>query len=255
MQVLGLIPAYDESATIESVIRDLVNYLPEVLVVDDGSRDRTAKLAKEAGALVISHHANLGIGSALMTGYRHAISEGIDVIVQQDADGQHDPSYIPEMLSKIESGHDLVVASRYLHPQNREGVPWRDAGIRFYSHLLSLLLSQEVTDATSGFRAIRTRGVLAAHSLPSRHWAIFQTFDFVKSGLRYTEIAARMRPRSSGTSQFSVPTMALYHLRVSRSLIGQLLGARGEPLQGDHEFEKGGAGLDEGRDRPKLSSK
>ena len=254
MQVLGLIPAYDESATIESVIRDLMNYVPEVLVVDDGSRDATAELARGAGALVISHQANLGIGSALMTGYRHAIGEGIDVIVQQDADGQHDPSYIPEMLSKIESGHDLIVASRYLHPEHRESIPWRDAGIRFYSQFLSILLSQDVTDATSGFRAVRTRGLMAAHSLPSRHWAISQTFDCIRLGLRYTEIPALMRPREIGVSQFSIPTMALYHLRVGRSLLGQLLGARGEPMDGHSEDEKGGANRDESGDRPKLSS-
>lgn len=253
MAILGVVPALNEAATIGEVIHNLRGLVDEVLVIDDGSRDSTARVARKAGAVVLSHPANLGIGKALMSGYHHAVREGVEIVVQQDADGQHDSSYVPEMISCIKEGNDLVVASRYLDPVNREPIPWRDAGIRFYSRLLSLLTFRKVTDTTSGFRAIRTKCLTAASTLPPRHWAIYQTLDFIKTGFKYAEIPARMRPRRTGDSQFSFGTMALYHLRVSRSVVGQLLGRRNESTQWGPEPERGGAGY-ESSDRPKLSS-
>ena len=226
---MGIIPAHNEVSTIGDVIAGLRDYVDRILVVDDGSDDDTASSARRAGASVLSHQRNLGGGAALMSGYAYAIREGAEVIVQIDGDGQHDPEYIPEMLSKIETGSDLVVGSRYLDPFNAEEIRWRDSGIRFYSRMLSLLLSNAVTDATSGFRLARTQSLMRMEPLPPRHWAICQTFDFIRAGLRYGEISVRMLPRMKGDSQFSAQAAAMYHLRVGRALAPRLVMSAAPP--------------------------
>lgn len=223
MRIIAVVPAYDESDNIGKVVSETRHYVHRVVVVDDGSRDDTGAIADGAGALVVPHPENLGIGSALMTGYNQALQLGADVVVQLDADGQHDPSYIPEMASKIADGYHLVVASRFLDPAEREPRAWRTIGIFLYSRLLSWLLAHGITDATSGYRAIRADALPLIRGLPSRHWAICQTFDMISLGFRYAEVAVRMSPRIYGNSQFSLPTAFLYHYRVARELIPRLI--------------------------------
>ena len=103
-QAFLLIPAYNEESRIASVIRGVKERYPslEVVVIDDGSKDETRRQAMEAGARVISHPYNLGYGVALQTGYKYALKEGYEALVQMDGDGQHDPSYIPSLLNLIQ---------------------------------------------------------------------------------------------------------------------------------------------------------
>lgn len=222
MNVFAVIPACNEEETISLVVSRTQEHVDRVIVIDDGSRDQTAIFGKRAGATVIRHMQNTGIGASLMTGYRYSLINGANVLVQLDGDGQHDPQNIPDMLDELGSGRDLVVASRYLDPASNEGGGWRDLGIQFYSKLLSLLTSFHVTDATSGFRALTAESLREARPLPTRHWAICQTYDYLGSGKNYGELPVRMDTRSHGKSQFSISTAALYHFRVAAAFASQL---------------------------------
>ncbi len=228
MVAIAIIPAYNECGTIGSIITQVLEHVPEVIVVDDGSDDNTAEVASRAGATVLSRSANLGIGRSLSAAYEVVLYGGYEVIVQIDADGQHDPAYIPQLISTVEGGKDLVVASRYLASFDASTPAWRVAGIRFYSKLLSFLTGTRVTDATSGFRALSAGGLKSSRDLPTRHWAIYQTLDYLLRQLAYEEVPVRMRPRRQGSSHFTTQAALLYHLKVATAIFPLLLEGSGE---------------------------
>ena len=166
-QVSLLIPAYNEEARITAVIQGIKERYPslEVLVVDDGSHDGTRREAVRAGARVISHPYNLGYGVALLTGYRYALREGREALVQIDADGQHDPAYIRALLEAIQKGEaDVAIGSRFLGVEGFDGQypPYRASrtrrvGMWLFGTIASLLIKQKVTDPTSGYRAMNRK--------------------------------------------------------------------------------------------------
>ena len=108
MKVCAVIPAYNEAATIGEIIQETKKYVDKVFIVDDASVDNTAEVATENGAEVIRHNINRGIGAAQRTGYTVAMSDGFDYIVQLDADGQHDPRYIPTLLETAQD-YDMII--------------------------------------------------------------------------------------------------------------------------------------------------
>ena len=119
MKTLIIIPAYNEELTIGSVVA-LAKKYGDVLVVDDGSGDRTSEIAREAGAIVIRHNTNMGKGAALKTGFEYALSREYEIVVTLDADGQHNPDEIPLLMEPIIRGEaDLVIGSRYLNAMLR----------------------------------------------------------------------------------------------------------------------------------------
>ncbi|HBH46390.1 MAG: hypothetical protein A2445_04820 [Candidatus Jacksonbacteria bacterium RIFOXYC2_FULL_44_29] len=115
MKIYTIIPAYNESSTIESVIRDVHEYCHEIVVVDDGSTDNTTKLAAQAGAVVLHHIVNRGQGAALQTGISYALRQGAEAIVTFDADGQHRAEDINVLIKPIQEKRlDVVLGSRFL---------------------------------------------------------------------------------------------------------------------------------------------
>jgi glycosyltransferase involved in cell wall biosynthesis len=131
----------------------------EIVVVDDGSTDNTAKLASEAGAHVVRLPYNLGIGGAVQTGYQYARDRGCQLAVQIDGDGQHDPREVSKLLEPILGGRaDMVVGSRFAGVY-RSSFP-RRIGSRVFAWIVSLIVRQRVTDTTSGFRAVNRRGIV-----------------------------------------------------------------------------------------------
>ncbi len=131
-----------------------------MLVVDDGSTDRTAEIARDAGAIVLSHPFNLGIGGAVQSGYRYAYLHGYDVAVQVDGDGQHDPDQLPELERALHGGEaEMVWGSRFLEGAGYQ-VHWtRRIGQRIFARLVSLITREPVSDPTSGFRMTNRRGI------------------------------------------------------------------------------------------------
>ncbi|KKW34078.1 MAG: Glycosyl transferase family 2 [Candidatus Uhrbacteria bacterium GW2011_GWC2_53_7] len=157
MKVIAIIPAYHEASVIAGVVRKTVSFVDEVVVVDDGSEDRTGETARAAGARVYTHVLNRGLGAALSTGMAAALKRGADVIITLDADGQHDPVEIPNFVRAInEKKVDAVIGSRFLGKTEMPAL--RRVYNRIGNLLTYLLFGIRTTDSQSGFRAFTRRG-------------------------------------------------------------------------------------------------
>ena len=222
-RVVALIPAYNEEATVQEVIRAVRTYIPEVVVIDDASSDGTARAAREAGAVVISHAINRGVGAALRTGYRYALEQSFDVIMQVDADGQHDPAYIPKLLEALDEGYDLVIGSRFLNKSHQDYSWVRRLGIRFFTWLGNRLGGTDITDITSGYRAYRAEALRRLTRPPDKHWAVEQTLEAARKGLRIKEVSVEMPVRQKGRSQFDLHTFLWYPIRVADGVLRILI--------------------------------
>src|SRR4051812_22923871 len=159
-RVLVVIPAWNERGSVGWVVRELREGYPEmdVLVVDDGSQDDTAAVAADAGATVCRLPFNLGVGGAMRTGYRYALRHDYDAVVQVDADGQHDASYLPVLLDALDDA-DVVVGARFAGTGHYVARGPRRWAMRLLALVLSWLARRPLTDVTSGFRAVNRRGV------------------------------------------------------------------------------------------------
>ena len=152
MKMFALIPAYNEETTIADVLTRTRPYVDGMIVVDDGSSDRTAEIARTQGAVVVSHVINRGLGAAIGTGFAAAQSLGADVVVTLDADGQHDPAEIKKFVEAIEKGADVVIGSRLL--TGFVGMPVHRRVAQVVGNLVTFFLfGAWVTDSQSGFRA------------------------------------------------------------------------------------------------------
>lgn len=151
MKLLVLIPALNAERSIGKVVRDCKTVQSDILVVDDGSADRTPEVARQAGAEVVSHAENRGKGAALKTGFAYALEHGFDAVVTLDADGQHLPSEIPKFLAAhAETGADLIIGGRaHLFGQM---LPRRRFANRFSAWSIAYASKTKVTDSQSGFR-------------------------------------------------------------------------------------------------------
>ncbi len=151
------IPAFNEEKNIAKLIIDAKKFTNKIIVVDDGSTDYTAKIANELGVVLIQHEKNLGKGAALRTGFRHAMTFSPDVVVTMDGDGQHVPSFIPELIVPIlEKEVDVVIGSR----SNKTKMPlYRKLGFKAISYLNRKATKSKIKDAQSGFRAYSSKSI------------------------------------------------------------------------------------------------
>ena len=155
---LAIIPCYNEEATVGRVVEKTKPYVDTVVVIDDGSTDQTAEIAKNAGATVLSHEKNKGKGTALKTGFQFAVKNKYDFIVTIDGDGQHNPDEIPAVLGSVmTNGYDISIGFRVGH--NTEMPMWRRVGKRVLDYTTSLGTGGFVTDSQCGFRAFNRKAV------------------------------------------------------------------------------------------------
>jgi glycosyltransferase involved in cell wall biosynthesis len=215
MKTLIIIPAYNEEMNIEGVIADLNKHYSGIdfLVINDGSRDATAKVAGRCGVKVISLPFNLGIGAAMQTGYKYAERNGYDIAVQFDGDGQHRADQLYLLLEPVQNGEtDIVIGSRFLGG-NSSGFMWsRLAGIRVLSWVISFLTRQKITDPTSGFRAVN-RKIIEFYSryYPDDYPEPEAVVLLHRARCRITEVPVLMRNRLAGISSIT-PVRALYYM-------------------------------------------
>jgi len=212
--LLVIIPALNEEQTVSSVVRDVfANIHADVVVIDDGSHDRTAAVAAEAGAMVLRHPFNLGVGAALRTGFRFAHDQGYAMAVQVDADGQHEVMDVKVLVSLVESGAaDLAVGSRFGSDYEVSGM--RRASMRFLSWRVSRYLATPIHDTTSGFRAFSNVAITRfARSYPSAYLsdtveALLLAGDW---GLSVVEVPVHMHERQGGEPSANF-LRSVYHL-------------------------------------------
>jgi glycosyltransferase involved in cell wall biosynthesis len=214
-RVLIIVPAWNEADSIGEVVREIRGELPgtDVLVVDDGSADDTSDVARQAGAIVARLPYNLGVGGAMRLGYRFAQSGGYDAAVQVDADGQHDPRYVPKLIDGLDDA-SLVIGARFAGEGDYRVRGPRRWSMAMLSFVLSRLSGCKLTDTTSGFRA-------CDHEL-IKFFAGWYPVDYlgdtvevlvrvIRLGYRVRQIPVAMRPRFAGVPSKS-PLKALLYL-------------------------------------------
>jgi glycosyltransferase involved in cell wall biosynthesis len=239
-KLLAIVPAYNEAGAIATTIADLDRHAHEfdVLVVDDGSTDDTAGIAQAAGARVIRHPFNLGIGGAVQSGYQFALEHGYDVAVQIDGDGQHDARHIPELLGRLRADPELnmVTGSRFLQRTTdgyRSSLP-RRFGIRLFAGVLSTICRRRISDPTSGFRMTDRRGIeLFARDYPHDYPEVEAVLMCHAHRLRAEEYPVRMRARSAGESSIGSTQSAYYMIKVTLAVFIGLLRTRPAVQAGD----------------------
>lgn len=150
MKYIIIIPAYNEETIIGKVVSDSLKY-SDVLVVDDGSSDRTSELTREARGKVIKHEKNLGKGAALKTGIKYALKEGYDAMVMLDGDGQHDPQFIPQLVESLDDA-GMIIGSRFLEGPPEGMALQRRFSNKLTTNLLKFTTGYHITDSQSGFR-------------------------------------------------------------------------------------------------------
>lgn len=193
-----VIPAFDEAERLPGLLDRLRELRPDdtVLVVDDGSTDETARVARQGGAHVVSHPFNLGYGAAIQTGYHWALARGAEVVVQLDADGQHDPELIDELVAPLEKGEcDLVLGSRFLRETGYEMGRFQTLGRKLFE-ALGRIAGIQVTDPTTGFQALnrRTLELYVQDFFPHDYPDVDVLVTAARSGLRIRECSTAMGP-------------------------------------------------------------
>jgi glycosyltransferase involved in cell wall biosynthesis len=238
-QYLVVVPAYNEAATVGRVVRGLREQAPDfdVVVVDDGSTDDTGAVAERAGARVLRHPFNLGIGGAVQSGFLYAQDNDYDFMVQVDGDGQHDPKEIPRLLASIraEPDIDMVCGSRFLSDDYEYPAPVsRRTGIHLFAFILSRLIGQRVSDPTSGFRLYNRRAIgLFAHDYPHDYPEVEAVLMLHFHRLRMREIPVRMFLRGGGVSSISSGKSVYYMVKVLLAIFIGLVRARPVVEPGD----------------------
>jgi glycosyltransferase involved in cell wall biosynthesis len=201
-----LIPAKDEETTLGELL-DRVGAV-EVpgcgmisIVVDDGSKDRTAEVARGRGASVVSHPENRGLGAAVRTGLRAAVDLGADAVAYLDADLEYFPEDIPRLVEPVLSGRaDYVLGSRFLGGGAREMRPVRRIGNHAFTALISLLARRRITDGQTGMRAFSREAAERAEIIHDYNYAQVLTLNLLKKGFRMEEVPIRYRVREHGES-------------------------------------------------------
>ena len=221
-KTLIIVPAYNEDGSIARVVEHIQTYVPQadILVVDDGSNDRTARRARESGAMVISLPYNMGIGSAVQSGFLFAKQRGYHFAVQVDGDGQHPASEIPRLLAALEAGSDMAIGSRFVQSTNYRPPFLRAVGIRIFSFLVSLIVGKKVYDTTSGFRACGRRAiVLLTETYPHDYPEVEALITLYRNGMTFVEVPVEMSYRQEGKSSISAKAGVYYMLKVTLAVL------------------------------------
>ena len=219
-KVLAIVPAFNEEGSLLSTIDELRSVAPGIdyLVVNDGSRDGTLRLCQEHKLNYVSHPTNLGLTSGVQTGMKYAFRHGYEMVIQFDADGQHDPKYIASLVSRMEeTGADIVIGSRFVTEEKPNSL--RMLGSNLISAMIKLTTGKRIMDPTSGMRLYNARCI-----------KLFVTEDWlspepdtlaclIRKGFRIDEVQVSMRDRSAGESYLNLSRSIAYMANTCISIL------------------------------------
>lgn len=222
-KTLIVMPAFNEEEAIGAVIHEVFAALPGVacLVVSDGSTDQTAAVAREAGASVLILPFNLGVGGAMRLGFKYAVENGFDSVVQLDSDGQHDPSCVPSLLAQLDVA-DIVIGARFAGSGDYSVSGPRKWAMKSLSAAISGIAKTPLTDVTSGFKAAGPRAIrLFAVHYPAEY--LGDTIESLvlasRAGYSVVQVPVAMRPRAGGVPSHNPIKSAIYLGRAAMALV------------------------------------
>lgn len=223
MKKLVIIPAFNESASIERTIGDLQNNSPEFdyVIINDCSTDDTLKVCQELGFNVIDLPVNLGIGGAVQTGYRYAMDNNYDIAVQFDGDGQHNAKYLEPMAKLLEEKDlSMVIGSRFITMEGFQSSGARRIGIKYFTLLIKCLTGKKITDPTSGLRMVNKSIIkLFAMDYPADYPEPESVVTLLKRGNKVEELPVIMNNRENGVSSISFYKSIYYMIKVSMAIL------------------------------------
>jgi glycosyltransferase involved in cell wall biosynthesis len=213
-KTLIIIPAYNEEGSIGAVVDSIRKHTVEadILVVNDGSQDRTARQARESGAMVMNLPYNMGIGSAVQSGFLFAKEKG---------------SEIPRLLEALDNGVDMAIGSRFVQPTGYRPAFTRSLGIKVFSFLVSLIVGKKVYDTTSGFRATSRKAVLLlTETYPHDYPEVEALITLHRNGMKFVEIPVEMNSRQAGKSSIGAKNAVYYMLKVTLAIFVAIIKRR-----------------------------
>lgn len=216
-KIAVIIPAYNESSHIKKLVGEIKNFYPDlsIIVVNDGSSDSTAQQARQAGALVLSHSYNSGYGVALQTGYKYALEQDFEIIVQLDGDGQHSVKGIEVLLNTLTKENcDLVLGSRFLPGSSYQPTLLRGWGTKFFSWCLYLLSGQKIKDSTTGFQAMTQKvfSLYVQDLFPNDYPDADVLLLLARMKFKIKEVPVVVYPAQGRKSMHSNPLIVMYYM-------------------------------------------
>lgn len=219
-RILAIIPAYNEEENIVSTIEDLKTHVPEIdyLIVNDGSKDGTARVCEERGYRFVSLPANLGLAGAFQTGMRYAYRKGYDYAIQFDADGQHSAAYIASMVEEAEtSGSSIVIGSRFC--SQKKPFSARMMGSALITAMIRITTGKKIQDPTSGMRLFDS-AMIPLFAEESDFGPEPDTVSLLmRWGVKVSEVQVEMRDRIAGESYLNFTKSVSYMMRMSISIL------------------------------------
>ena len=228
VRIILVIPAYNEEANILKTYKKVQDYNKknktnyDVIVINDGSKDRTSEICHENKIPVIDLIHNLGIGGAVQTGYKYALKYDYDIAVQFDGDGQHDVRYVKDIVKPIiKNESDMVIGSRFIKDIDTfKSTKTRRLGINIISFFIKLVTRKKIYDTTSGFRAINKEIIKEfAKNYPVEFPEPITTTEIIKKGYKVIEKPVEMKERKGGVSSITSWKSFYYMINVPLSII------------------------------------
>lgn len=218
MRLLMVIPAYNEEDNIVRVVNTIKKQYPEYdyVVVNDGSTDHTSKRCHRNGFEVIDLPVNLGLAGAFQAGLKYAYQKNYDCVLQFDADGQHKPEYIKDMLEKLKQGYDIVIGSRFVNKRKERSL--RMVGARILTVAIKLTTGKRIADPTSGMRMFN-KAMIKEFAVNMNYGPEPDTISYLlKQGASIAEVQVEMDERIAGKSYLNFTRSALYMFRMLASI-------------------------------------
>jgi len=222
MKILIIIPAFNEEKNILSTVSSIKEHTKhDYIVINDGSTDKTEQLLTEHSLPHITLLKNLGIGGAMQTGYKYAMQNGYDIAIQIDADGQHKPCYIDELVGTLtREDADMVIGSRFIEKKGFQSTVSRRIGKGILTGIIRLLTGTVITDPTSGFR-VCSRDVIEAFasSYPTDYPEPETVLELLTTKRRVVEVPMIMNSRADGKTSITPIKSIYYMVKVSIALV------------------------------------
>lgn len=227
MKIAVIVPAHNEEDSIEDVINDIKSLsLPaplniDVIVVNDCSSDKTGEIIASLNCIPLHLPINLGIGGAVQTGFKYALSDDYDVAIRIDGDGQHPAREIPRLLeAHREHGWDVVIGSRFIINQGYQSTIARRMGIRYFEFINRIFTGKKIRDNTSGFRLLNKKALkLVCDYYPHDYPEPEAIVMYKKNNLKIGEVQVTMRERQGGVSSINHLSSVYYMFKVSLAIV------------------------------------